>query len=74
MLSGAAEFGGFQFGYPHSLPRQHIDDVLYTDKGDVEFSFQSCPPKQGSYVPITQADINRVIQILRVVDAAQTNR
>jgi hypothetical protein len=57
-------FRGFQYGNPESSQSQ-IDDVLYSDKGDVEFRFWSCPPKKA---PISQASINRVIQTVKLLD------
>ncbi len=60
----APDFRGFQYGKPGSGQSQ-IDDRLYSDKGGVEFRFSSRPPNTA---PISQADINRVIQTVKPPD------
>lgn len=63
-MINTSHFRGFQYGNPESS-RSQIDDVLYSDRGGVEFRFWSCPPNQA---PISQADINRVIQTVKFLD------
>jgi hypothetical protein len=60
-MIGASDFRGFQYGNPASSQSQ-IDDVLYSDRGGVEFRFWSGPPGKA---PISQSDINRVIQTVK---------
>jgi len=57
-------FRGFQYGNPENS-QSRIDDVLYSETGGVEFRFSSCPPKKA---PISQVDINRVIQTVKSLD------
>lgn len=71
-IINASDFRGFQYGNPESrqsrIPesrRSEVDDDLYSDKGFVEFSFSSSPPNNA---PISQADINRVIQTVKLPD------
>ncbi len=59
-----SDFKGFQYGNPESR-QPRIDAVLYSDKGCVEFWFRSRPPDKA---PISQADINRVIQTVKSLD------
>jgi hypothetical protein len=59
-----SDFRGFQYGNPESTKSQ-VNDVLYSDRGGVEFRFWSCPPGRA---PISQADINRVIQTAKLLD------
>jgi hypothetical protein len=61
---------GFQYGNPES-GQARIDDVLYSDRGAVEFRFWSCPPNKA---PISQADINRVIQTAKLLDREPKRR
>jgi hypothetical protein len=68
----SSDFKGFQYGNPESRQRR-IDDVLYSDRGGVEFDFRSWFPNKA---PISQVDINRVIQTVKVLDSgpAQTSK
>jgi hypothetical protein len=61
-----SDFRGFQYGNPESR-QSRVDDVLYSDRGGVEFWFRSCPPNKA---PISQADINRVIRTVKLLDRA----
>ena len=56
------DFRGFQFGDPRSCSRS-IDLEIYNEDGGLGFIFTQRP--NGSAPPITQAEINRVIQSLR---------
>jgi len=64
-----SDFEGFQYGNPESGQRR-IDDVLYSDRGGVEFRFWSCPRNKA---PISQPDINRVIQTVKLLDLKPTD-
>ena len=55
-------FQGFQFGDPRSRPRS-IDLEIYNEDGGLGFIFSQ--RENSSEPPITQAQINRVIQSLR---------
>lgn len=57
-------FEGFQYGNPESGQRE-IDDVLYSKKAEIEFRFWSGPRSKAW---ISQADINRVIQTLKLLN------
>jgi hypothetical protein len=56
-------FRGFQYGNPAKQPG--TDDVLYSERGGIEFHFGSRSPNKA---PIPQADINRVIQTVKFLD------
>lgn len=62
-------FKGFQYGDPRKLSRQ-ITVTLYSAKGGIEFNFL---PQKASPYPISQADINRVVQTVRFSGLAETN-
>jgi len=55
---------GFQYGDPQSRPRQIVDE-LFTDTGLLNFTFHQVI--KGNGAGISQAEINRVIQTVRVV-------
>ena len=56
------QFRGFQYGNPASNPAEIRDD-LYSDHGSVGFVF-----RHGKSRSIFQAEINRVIQTVRLLD------
>lgn len=58
----AGDLRGFQFGDPRSRPKS-IDLEIHNEEGGFGFIFAQ--RQNGSEPPITQADINRVIQSLR---------
>lgn len=58
----AGDFQGFQFGDPRSRPKS-IDLEIYNEDGGLGFIFTQ--RQNTSEPPITQAQINRVIQSLR---------
>jgi hypothetical protein len=62
IASGAGR--GFQFGNPVTKPKEIRDD-LYFDSGRIEFTLSQSHSDGSSN--ITQADINRVIQTVRIV-------
>ena len=55
-------FQGFQFGDPRSRPKS-LDIEIYNEDGGLGFIFAQ--RENGSEPPITQAEINRVIQSVR---------
>lgn len=57
-----ADFRGFQFGDPRSRPRS-LDLEIYNEEGGFGFIFAQ--RQNGAEPPITQAEINCVIQSLR---------
>ncbi len=58
------DFRGFQYGNPQSRPSEIVDE-LFSDDERLEFTFP-CRHK-GSSTGISQAEINRVIQSVRIV-------
>jgi hypothetical protein len=60
----SAHFQGFQYGDPRSRPKL-LDVELFADEGGVRFVFSQ--KVTGTPPPITQSEINRVIQTVRRV-------
>lgn len=61
---GSSNFQGFQFGDPSTRPKS-LTVQLYSEEGGVGFVFS----QQQTGPPITQAEINRVIQSVHRVQA-----
>jgi len=62
------DFRGFQYGDPQSHERRIVDD-LFADNGRLEFTFLSGKHNVG----ISQPEINRVIQSVRVAPQQGSN-